>query len=110
MEVGGYSENELLPQSIIGNFTVARDIVPLVSSLHVLRSWSGIASDTPDHLPLLGRVPGLADAFIAAGGSTFTLGPTVGRLLSELIVDGRPALSIAPFDPGRFSAEAEVAA
>jgi sarcosine oxidase subunit beta len=109
-EVAGHSDNELLPQSIIGNFVVARDIVPLVSSLHVLRSWSGIASDTPDHLPLLGRVPGLVDAYVAAGGSTFTLGPTVGRLLSELIVDGRPALSIAPFDPGRFAAPSQVAA
>jgi len=110
-EVAGQSDNELLPQSIIGNFVVARDIVPLVSSLHVLRSWSGIASDTPDHLPLLGRVPGLVDAYVAAGGSTFTLGPTVGRLLSELIVDGRPTLSIAPFDPGRFAVRStEVAA
>lgn len=110
-EVAGQSDNELLPQSIIGNFVVARDIVPLVSSLHVLRSWSGIASDTPDHLPLLGRVPGLIDAYVAAGGSTFTLGPTVGRLLSELIVDGRPTLSIAPFDPGRFAVRStEVAA
>jgi sarcosine oxidase subunit beta len=109
-EVAGQSDNELLPESIIGNFVVARDIVPLVSSLHVLRSWSGIASDTPDHLPLLGRVPGLIDAYVAAGGSTFTLGPTVGRLLSELIVDGSPTLSIAPFDPGRFAALSEVAA
>jgi len=109
-EVAGQSDNELLPESIIGNFVVARDIVPLVSSLHVLRSWSGIASDTPDHLPLLGRVPGLIDAYVAAGGSTFTLGPTVGRLLSELIVDGRPTLSVAPFDPGRFATLSEVAA
>jgi len=87
--------------AIVGNFRVACGVVPDVRMLHVLRSWGGVASDTPDHLPFLGPVPGLREAYIAAGGSTFTLGPTVARLLAELLLVGRTSLDVSAYDPAR---------
>ena len=98
-----WPRSALLDQdSIIGNLQTACHVVPAVARMHLIRSWTGIASDTPDHLPLLGRVDGAPDLFMAAGGSSFTLGPTYARLLSELICTGRSALPLDIYQPNRF--------
>lgn len=102
----GESRAELLADAIIGNLRVASDVVPAMADLHLIRSWSGIASDTPDHLPLLGRVPGVPEVYIAAGGSSFTLGPTLSRLVSELITMGRTDFDLRTCEPARYLAAA----
>jgi glycine/D-amino acid oxidase-like deaminating enzyme len=88
--------------AILGNLQVARHVVPAVADLHLIRSWSGIASDTPDHLPLLGPLLAAPGVYVAAGGSSFTLGPTYARLLAELICTGRSALPLDVYRPERF--------
>jgi len=39
-------------------------------------------------------------------GHGFAMGPVAGRLVSELIVDGKPSLGIAPFRFSRFAEKA----
>jgi glycine/D-amino acid oxidase-like deaminating enzyme len=59
---------------------------------------------TDDNLPLIGRVPGLAGAFVATGHGPWGMlnAPATGRALAELIVDGAPSLvDLRPFDPAR---------
>ena len=41
--------------------------------------------------------------YVAAGGAAFTHGPTYARLISELILDGRPSVAIDLYSPARFS-------
>jgi glycine/D-amino acid oxidase-like deaminating enzyme len=41
--------------------------------------------------------------FVAAGGSSFTLGPTYARLISELICTGSASLPLDLYRPGRFT-------
>jgi glycine/D-amino acid oxidase-like deaminating enzyme len=60
---------------------------------------------TDDGLPLIGRVPGVAGAFVATGHGPWGMlnAPATGRALAELIVDGATAtLDLEPFDPGRL--------
>ena len=60
---------------------------------------------TEDGLPLIGRVPGTAGAYVATGHGPWGMlnAPGTGLALAELIVDGRArALDLAPFDPERF--------
>ena len=62
---------------------------------------------TTDGLPLIGRIPGLAGAYVATGHGPWGMlnAPATGLALAELIVDGAPALvDLAPFDPGRVPA------
>ncbi len=58
-----------------------------------------------DGLPLIGRVPGVAGAYIATGHSVWGMlnGPATGEAMAEMIVDGAAAaVDIAPFDPARL--------
>jgi glycine/D-amino acid oxidase-like deaminating enzyme len=94
---------ELISSSVRRNLQIACEIVPQVRSLALLRSWTGIVTATPDELPLLGEIRACPGYYVATGGAGFTLGPTLGRLMSELILTGRTSQSIAPYSPDRFA-------
>ncbi|HEX5078401.1 MAG TPA: FAD-dependent oxidoreductase [Geminicoccaceae bacterium] len=61
---------------------------------------------TRDGLPLMGRVSGVAGAYVATGHSVWGMlnGPATGETMAELIADGRTSLDIAAFDPARLPA------
>jgi sarcosine oxidase subunit beta len=86
----------------------AADIFPLMRCVRVVRCWAGIEAVMPDEIPVIGPSATAADAYHAFGFSAhgFQLGPIVGRLLAELIVDGRTDLPIDPFRISRFNASA----
>ncbi len=59
---------------------------------------------TDDGLPLIGRVPGLAGAYVATGHGPWGIlnAPATGQALAELITDGTASLvDLGPFDPAR---------
>jgi glycine/D-amino acid oxidase-like deaminating enzyme len=89
-------------ESITGSAAVAARLVPDLRHLPVLRVWSGLVGVTPDQVPLLGQLHGRPGLYVATGGAGFTLGPTFGRLLSELILSGRPSLPLDQYDPVRY--------
>ena len=101
-ELGSIADAQLHERAIIGSAAVAAHTVPATRQLSVIRSWSGIACVAPDHLPVLGAVESLPGIFIAAGGSSFTLGPTYARLISELIASGSASMPIGLYHPERF--------
>ncbi len=89
---------------LVHNFRLALQVIPGLGPLNVIRSWAGYEGVTPDSYPYLGLLPGHNDIYCAAcarGG--FTLGPLMGQLLAELIMDGSTSRPINLFDPGRFS-------
>ena len=62
---------------------------------------------TDDGLPLIGRVPGIADAYVATGHGPWGMlnAPATGLALTELIVDSRAeSIDLRPFDPARLLA------
>jgi sarcosine oxidase, subunit beta len=89
-------------ESITGSAAVATRLVPSLRDLPVLRVWTGVVGVTPDQVPLLGRLHGRPGLYVATGGAGFTLGPTLGCLLSELILSGRPSLPLDLYDPVRY--------
>jgi glycine/D-amino acid oxidase-like deaminating enzyme len=59
---------------------------------------------TDDNLPLIGRVPGVAGAYVATGHGPWGMlnAPATGLALAELIVDGASSVvDLGPFDPAR---------
>jgi D-amino-acid dehydrogenase len=60
---------------------------------------------TPDGLPLIGRVPGADNIFMATGHAMLgmTLAPATAAVIGELIIEGESALDITPFNPARFA-------
>jgi len=81
--------------------------LPALARVKVVRCWAGLYDVTPDACHIVDWAPGVEGLLIAAGfsGHGFALGPITGRLLKELLVDGRPSLALEPFALSRFSAE-----
>jgi sarcosine oxidase subunit beta len=82
----------------------AADIFPILRDSSIIRCWAGVEGRMPDDVPVIGPSSTEPDIFHAFGFSAhgFQLGPIVGRIVSELIADGRTNLPITPFDIGRF--------
>ncbi len=74
------------------------------SAIRFERSWAGTMGFTPDHKPLIGRLPGHENVLIGAGfsGNGLPLVCITASLLRELIVQASTSLSLSAFDPGRF--------
>ena len=70
----------------------------------VVKTWAGYIDTTPDAIPVIDAVDEPAGLVIATGfsGHGFAMGPIVGRLVSELIVDGEPSLGLEAFRFSRF--------
>jgi D-amino-acid dehydrogenase len=66
-------------------------------------AWAGLRPATPDGLPLIGALPGLDGLYLAAGHGMLgvTLAPATAALLAPLVLAGRAAPELAPFDPAR---------
>jgi len=69
-----------------------------------LKGWAGLYAVTPDDNPIIGTIPEVEGFFCAVGfsGHGFQHGPAVGRLLSELILEGDTFIDLSPFSYGRF--------
>lgn len=69
--------------------------------------WAGLYAITPDHLPILGRAPGLEGFVNAVGfsGHGVQHAPATGRIVAEELLDGTVAsFDVAPFRLERFAA------
>jgi glycine/D-amino acid oxidase-like deaminating enzyme len=81
-----------------------RRLYPSVPGLAITRSWAGYIDATPDAIPVIGEA-GPVGLVLATGfsGHGFAMGPIVGRLVAELITDGKPSLDLRPFRLSRFA-------
>ena len=79
-------------------------LLPQLKNAQLIRTWSGNEGALPDHEPVISpskRIAGLFHAFGFAGGG-FQLGPGVGDVMAELIVQGRSSTPIDAFRIDRF--------
>jgi sarcosine oxidase subunit beta len=77
---------------------------PILEDAEILRGWGGLYAITPDDNPIITALPGVSGLFCAIGfsGHGFQQAPTVGRILSELILDGETEFDLSPFAHDRF--------
>jgi sarcosine oxidase subunit beta len=82
--------------------------LPMLDRAGLVRHWAGLYEMSPDAHPLIGRLEPLANAYVVGGfsGHGFMHGPVAGKLLAELILDGRTStLDISGLRPARFAEE-----
>jgi glycine/D-amino acid oxidase-like deaminating enzyme len=93
------------PHKVRRSLAELQRVLPALPPLGIARSWAGYIDATPDLVPVLGEAPGLRGFVFATGfsGHGFAMGPIAGRLVSELIVDGKTSLDIAGFRFSRFA-------
>ena len=82
---------------------IARTLLPLGDVVEQT-PWMGIRPCTPDMLPVIGPAPSQARLWFAFGHAHhgFTLGPTTGRLLAEMMIGEVPFVDPRPFRAERF--------
>jgi len=79
--------------------------VPALEKACIARGWAGLYEISPDHHAILGRVPGVEGFILANGfsGHGFQHSPAVGKVISELIVEGKATtIDITPLSIERF--------
>jgi sarcosine oxidase subunit beta len=89
---------------------------PALEAARIQRGWAGLREMTPDELAIVGPVTGVDGYFAAAGfsGHGFMHAPAIGRVMAELILDGKAstidvsALSLERFRTGNLSPELAV--
>lgn len=92
------SSSQLASRSLI-------QAMPFLADARIIRSWSGIDGLMPDSIPVFGpssTTPGLFHAF-GFSGHGFQLGPAVGAVLGDLILDGRTDTIIEDLSITRFA-------
>ena len=92
------------PEKVRSSASQFREIFPTVP-IEIDRAWAGYTDTPPDAIPVIDALSSPSGLVIATGfaGHGFGMGPIVGRLLAEQIVDGRPSLDLHPFRLGRFA-------
>lgn len=93
----------VLPESLLGNLSLAIHVVPRLARLRLVRTWSGV-NTTADGQCILGALPGHANVFAAVPGDAgYTLGPLVGEAIAAIVLGREPGFDVERFGPGRFS-------
>jgi D-amino-acid dehydrogenase len=69
------------------------------------QAWTGMRPMTPDGMPIMGRIPGVSNAFVSTGHSMngIFMAPVSGEALAQLVVQGKSVVDIGAFDPLRFA-------
>jgi glycine/D-amino acid oxidase-like deaminating enzyme len=79
--------------------------LPELAKLPIEEAWTGSTDMTPDMLPALGRVATYPGLYIAAGlsGHGFGLGPGIGKVIADHMLDRPAKYDLSPFLLERFA-------
>jgi sarcosine oxidase subunit beta len=101
------SFNERVDFDVVAGFSerVARRY-PLMEKGTSSGGWASLYDITPDWHSVMGALPGVEGLYCVAGtsGHGFKLGPAVGEMMADLIINGqRPEADIDMFSARRFA-------
>jgi sarcosine oxidase, subunit beta len=98
-----YDKSALFEGISVQSF-LTKKFFPSFGKVPLIRCFSGFTEYTPDTLPIISFVKEVKGFLIDAGysGSGFCRGPISGKLVSELILNGKPSLPLDAFDYYRF--------
>lgn len=94
------------PRAVEALRALAVRLVPALADAPLLAAQACHRPVTADHLPLIGRVAGLENGYIATGHGPWGIlnAPATGEALAELLLDGTTRhVDLRPFAPARLS-------
>ena len=99
-QMAGY-DTTVEPTGIETNKGHATEILPMLSSLPVARTWAGLMPFSLDGEPLIGAIPQRDGLYVVGGlaSSGFGRGPMAGKLLAEYVHTGHRPSVLAEADP-----------
>ncbi len=112
MGMGGQDEKPSFDTAVDESF-IAEDLLPTalgvfppLEQADLRHRWAGLYEMTPDQHPIIGQAPGANGLYLANGfsGHGFQHAPIVGKLLAEMIVEGRAhTVDVSSLGLERFS-------
>ncbi|MGM0633525.1 MAG: FAD-dependent oxidoreductase [Pseudomonadota bacterium] len=95
------------PAGIEVNRRHAAEVIPLLASLPIARTWAGLMPFSIDGAPIIGRISLRPELFIVSGlsSSGFGRGPMAGKLAADYIRTGHRAPVLDEADPDRCVTE-----
>lgn len=113
-EAAGYDQN-VDPDWELVNLEKAAARLPLLEQAGLASHWAGLYEVTPDAHPIFGITP-VEGFYVVAGfsGHGFMHGPVAGKLMTEIMLDGKAStvdvsmLDLARFAEGRLIREYNV--
>ncbi len=92
-------------EGVGGLLQLATTLVPALAQAELERTWAGLRPGSADGMPLIGRVPGYANLYLAAGHfrAGIQLSPGTALVLKELILGQPLSMSLEAFRPERVS-------
>jgi sarcosine oxidase subunit beta len=111
--IGGAEQDDFIASTSMRNslgttYAIASKYVrlyPRLAGVRMMRQWTGLTSQVPDHAPVLGPVPEIEGFLlsVAWSGYGFMGGPGGGKALSEYILGGDLPPEIRPFGAQRLT-------
>ncbi|MBL8649312.1 MAG: FAD-binding oxidoreductase [Sphingopyxis sp.] len=97
---------DVRPENSLSLWRQIQRLIPAVSRVGIIRTWSGIEGYLPDSAPVMGPSRTTSGLYYAFGfaGAGFQLGPGVGDAMAELIATGRTNIDLTPYRADRFGA------
>jgi len=83
----------------------AAHLVPSLRDMPLNTAWAGLRPALPDRKPALGQ---LGDRLFVAVGhyrNGILLGPLTGKIMADLVLEGRAHEDLSPYRPDRFALE-----
>ena len=99
--------------NIVGRMIArARQYVPGLAELSIIRIWSGFRAATPDRLPLIGPCQDYKGVYLATGHEGLGVSMSLGtaEILVDQILDRPAAIPFEPYLPSRFLRTAQKSA
>jgi sarcosine oxidase subunit beta len=96
--IPSFQETETYAAAILKRF-------PMMEGGLAQGGWAGLYDVTPDWQPVIDRIPEVRGFYCAVGfsGHGFKIGPAVGRVMADLVVDGKcDSYDISLFRHSRF--------
>lgn len=83
---------------------MASDLAPALRRAEPVSAWAGLRPGSADGLPVIGRLPGWENVYVGTGHfrNGILLAPVTGRLVCELVLEGRTDPLLAPFGAERL--------
>lgn len=97
-DIPSYEETTAYSDAILKRF-------PVMEEGLAQKGWAGLYDVTPDSQPVIDKIPEIQGFYCAVGfsGHGFKIAPAVGRIMSELVLDGKcSSYDINVFRYGRF--------
>lgn len=81
--------------------------IPKLADAKIVRTWAGWMDACIDGVPVISFIPEVPGLVVACAftGHGFGISPVVGKLLSEMVLDGAPSMDLSALRYDRFHAK-----